>query len=293
MSAERGPFDLDRLRDSPFLSGVEYRDSVDSTNDWARRDLTSGSAHRHAAFPRLFLTRSQTAGRGRGSRSWWSGEGCLTLTWVARMESSEIGPSPSLLPLATAVAIWNAVNKLVSSDRNISPDLKIKWPNDIYLRGRKLAGVLVETVCAGAQPFVLIGIGCNINSRFDHAPEEVRGRATSLLDQTGVTFDLSRVTERLVEELAKTLSQAAERPDSIMEACRSHELWPAGTRLKVVTGRGSRITGAYVGLGPAGELQMRVAPQTDATRTKNRADSPEVETVQTFTSATSVEAESN
>lgn len=289
MTPARGPFDLDRLRDNPFLAGVEYRDSIDSTNDWARRFLTSGSQTRHSAFPRLFLTRSQTAGRGRGSRSWWSDEGCLTLTWVAQMESKEIGPSPSLLPLAAAVATWNAVNELVLSDRDIGPSLKIKWPNDIYLSGRKMAGILVETVTVAAQPFVLIGIGCNINSRFDQAPDEVRGRATSLLDQTGVAFDLTHATERLVEELAKTLSQVARQPDSIIEVCRTHGLWPRGTRLKIATTSGHPVAGTYLGLGPSGELQVNVGPTADQARPGIPTESSEVQTLQTFTSVANVE----
>ncbi len=99
---------------------------------------------------------------------------------------------------------------------------------------------------------------------------------------------MTACAERLAEELSVVFPRAAERPESIIQACEARALWLPGTRLDVVTGSGHCVSGTYHGLGPAGELQVLVPQEPRSDHPRKRRDSSEVATMQTFTSVTHV-----
>lgn len=117
----------------------------------------------------------QTAGRGRWGRGWESSPGkALMFSVVLRPQ----GLSPNRLGLLTA-AMGVAVIDAVASLSPLAPTLK--WPNDVNVRGRKLAGVLFETqLIVDRVGVVVAGVGVNTHWTLDEIPEEIRERATSL-----------------------------------------------------------------------------------------------------------------
>lgn len=150
-----------------------YR-STDSTNTRARELAAAGAPH-----GTVVTATEQSAGRGRQGRTWTAppGKALLYSAIVRPLEEHH-----AMLPLAVPLAVCEAAEQL-------RPDLecKVKWPNDIHLNGRKLAGVLIE-----ARPqdgWAVIGVGLNLSIKRDEFPEELRDTATSL---QGVRIDLAR-----------------------------------------------------------------------------------------------------
>jgi len=143
---------------------------IGSTNDEARRLARAG-----AAAGTVVWAKEQTAGRGRRGRLWVSPPGNLYLSLVARpggraAEAAQLG-------FVAALGLGDAITELAGP----ALPLCYKWPNDVLVRGRKLAGILLEseTSDGGAVDFVVIGIGVNIVVR----PENVEYPATSLVDE--------------------------------------------------------------------------------------------------------------
>jgi len=172
-------FDLTRfhelLRTEVFGRTLIYEPAVGSTMDLARDAARHGAAEGAVA-----LADEQTAGRGRLGRSWITPPGVnLSCTLLLRPKTL---PAFRQLAMITPLAIVEAVEMLAGVRCDI------KWPNDVQVRGKKLAGVLIEAETDGAAPFALVGAGINVN--FDpSAYDEIRDIATSLLAETGREHD--------------------------------------------------------------------------------------------------------
>lgn len=148
-----------------FGSPHRHYRRTDSTNTRARELAAAGAPH-----GTVVTAAEQRAGRGRQGRTWTAppGKALLYSAIVRPLEDRH-----TMLPLAVPLAVCEAAEQL-------NPDLecKVKWPNDIHVKGRKLAGVLIE-----ARPqdgWAVIGIGLNLSIEPDEFPPELRDRATSL-----------------------------------------------------------------------------------------------------------------
>ncbi len=141
--------------------------SVGSTNDEAKALGRAG-----APGGILVWAREQTSGRGRRGRAWLSPPGNLYLSLLVRPECPPA--QAAKLGFVAALALGDAL-------RPLAPALRYKWPNDLLLNGRKLAGILLESEMAadGAVDFVVIGIGVNLVSK----PAVTEYPATSLADE--------------------------------------------------------------------------------------------------------------
>jgi BirA family transcriptional regulator, biotin operon repressor / biotin---[acetyl-CoA-carboxylase] ligase len=124
--------------------------------------------------PSLLIAEHQTLGRGRMGRDWLAQPGrSLTMSLGLPMRPDHWGG----LSLAAGVALANALDPLTGP--HSTPRIGLKWPNDLWLIdanapngvGRKLGGILIETVPVGAQRMVVVGVGLNILPRVDDAPE--------------------------------------------------------------------------------------------------------------------------
>ena len=154
---------------SPLLPGIgiEVLARTESTNtvllDRVRGATTRASYGRRAydLQPCLLVAEHQTQGRGRMGRTWQSGpSGSLTFSLGLPLALNDW----SGLSLAVGAAIAEALDPQVAGiDPETPPRLQIKWPNDIWLDGRKLGGILIETVSVGAQRMVVIGVGLNVS----------------------------------------------------------------------------------------------------------------------------------
>ncbi len=143
---------------------VHYR-ATDSTNQRAR-ELARGAPH-----GALVTADEQTAGRGRQGRTWSAPPGSSVL--MSLIVSEQAAQAAALLPLAAGVATCEAV-EAVAGVR-----CEIKWPNDVWLDRRKLAGILVEG--RPAEGWAVLGIGLNVSTGVDEFPAELRSSATSLV----------------------------------------------------------------------------------------------------------------
>lgn len=156
---------------------IHHFSNIDSTNNKAKELAASGLPDGS-----LIIAEKQTAGRGRKGRSWFSAEGSgISMSLVIR---PEISPGEiSRITLLTAVAAAEAIIALTP----VKPE--IKWPNDILVNGKKLAGILTEmTMEMDAIDYVVIGIGLNVNTPPDAFANEIRSIATSLYAETDTAW---------------------------------------------------------------------------------------------------------
>lgn len=183
------------LRDLP-LGGLRYLKVTGSTNDDALAWAAAG-----AADFSLVLADSQTNGRGRAGRRWFSLPGSgLALSLVLRPTPAEgawVGRFAGLAALA-----------LLGALRQRGLSAQIKWPNDVLLGGRKLAGVLVESTWLGEKPETLV-LGMGINLAQDAVPPDVEllFPATSLEDEMGAPPDPLPLLHDLLAELLRLRPQ--------------------------------------------------------------------------------------
>lgn len=177
-------FDLQLLRQFPDLNSLEFRSTLNSTNDFAISNLETLAQN----IPALVLTDQQTAGRGRGENMWWSEPGALTFSLVENTESMQL-PLDRIPTLALAVGM--ATQRLVSE--LTSKRVTVKWPNDVYLDGKKCCGILIEQKRVDGHSFLIIGVGINVNNSIQSAPSQLQQTSASLCDAVGYEFDMTQV----------------------------------------------------------------------------------------------------
>lgn len=158
------------------------------------QDLTKGLALEGEPEGGAVMALCQTAGRGRMGRSWQSGEAKdLALSFLLR-PSIPACHAP-LLGLLTAIAVARTVGRVTAASA------QVRWPNDVLLNGKKVAGILSEGMVQGDEiRYVIVGVGLNVNSVEHDFFEEFRARATSLAIATGQRFDLVAVARTLLDE---------------------------------------------------------------------------------------------
>ena len=193
-AVDGAPLDLAKVReylDAKRLgTKFHYFVEIGSTNTHARELAEKG-----AAEGEVVLAESQTHGRGRLGRRWESPP--LTNLYFSVILRPKLAPvhAPQIT-LTAAVALAEAIDSLIP----LSP--VIKWPNDILVNGKKLAGILAEAVCARERvEYVILGIGVNVNCPVDAMSQELRQRATSLFDVTRIHMDREFVLRRLIQDL--------------------------------------------------------------------------------------------
>ena len=165
-----------------------YKECVTSTNTLLKGLTASG-------VPDGFtiVAAKQTSGRGRLGRSFVSPEGGLYLSMLL-YPGCGMQRASTLTPCA-AVAVCRAVERVCG----VTPG--IKWPNDLLLGGRKLCGILTEASSAHGRPYVVIGLGVNVNTAPDDFPSELRDTAVSLFEATGRQFDIKTLASAIIEQL--------------------------------------------------------------------------------------------
>jgi len=258
--------DVARILRSTFLATVELHRAVGSTSDRAK----SCAADPNLKLPLLVLAERQTAGRGRGSHRWWTGQGALACSLLLETPRrlllqtpgtllsgpqnfpaaphAHAGPVAPLVSLAAALAVMETVRPLLGHRM-----VGIHWPNDLMVDGAKLAGILVETL-AGK---LVIGIGVNTNNRLSEAPPELHGTAATLFDLTGRPHDHTEILIALLDHLHRLLQQLAQSPERIAalanQACLQH-----GQTLRVQLGN-SVILGRCEGIASDGALVLETS----------------------------------
>ncbi|MGA2032632.1 MAG: biotin--[acetyl-CoA-carboxylase] ligase [Thermoguttaceae bacterium] len=235
------PLDLPQIRRETFCATVEYHPVLTSTNDRARELAADG-----CPLPLLVVAAQQTAGRGRGGNRWWTGPGGLAFSLLLPPQPER--PSP-LISLAAAVAVVQTLAPLAPQAA-----MGIHWPNDVYVAGRKLSGILVEVLGDGRP---IVGIGVNVNNSSADAPEELRPRVATLRDLTARTHDLTAILIDLVQHLAGSFQQLS--TDARRITARADELCLRRGELLRAEAAGGPVSGRCLGIAADGALRLETA----------------------------------
>lgn len=192
----------------------------------------------------VLVAESQPGAYGRNGRAWAAPEGKgLYLTVIRR---SIAGEPLSLVPIA--LARWAA--EVLREQTGAAVELK--WPNDLYARSRKLAGVIAESRTQGEDTYLAAGIGINVRG-----PASGLGvpHATTIEEETGRAFPLPALLQALLDRFDRELAAPKwEREASAWELASLHR---PGDRLTIRRAGGEEVTGEYLGLDPSGFLRLR------------------------------------
>ena len=210
-----------------------------STNDRAMEDAASGAAH-----GTLVVAECQSAGRGRLGRVWQSPPGAGLYCSVVVHLPAAVAP---LLTLAAGVAVADGLR--VSTGLAV----QLKWPNDIWVDGRKLGGILAEAAAMEAEHAVVVtGIGLNVSP--SALPPDVAGRATSIEDELGRAVDRGLVLAEVLVTLEERTRQLATGGAAAMLAdWRTHASSLMGRRVTWERG-GEAVEGQATGIDDTGAL---------------------------------------
>lgn len=169
-----------------------------STNDEAKRGAKEGAAHLT-----VWTAESQTAGRGRQGRAWSSPRGeNLLFSVLLRIACAPV--RVPLVALVAGLAVRDAVARILPRP----DDVKVKWPNDVLVSDKKVAGILVESSIQGTKvDHVIVGVGLNVHTR--NFPDELAVIATSLALE-GAPPDRLDDRDALLEAIAENLDHDVE-----------------------------------------------------------------------------------
>ena len=242
------PADLETLIDDTFLRSVTHFEETDSTNTRAIESLAAGDA---SQLPRLVYAESQVAGRGRGANQWWSASGSLTFSLIVDFKKISLSAEQKpLLPLLTGMAILRTGQRLLPA-----ADFKLKWPNDVYLANKKLAGVLIEVPSQSTNQAV-VGVGLNVNNSFVDAPAKLSATGTSLADHSKLQHCRIEILRSLMQDIESLLVSFASGQTFLDE-------WPehcmlTGKQVTLQTGA-SEVTGRCHGIDSNGALILETS----------------------------------
>lgn len=192
---------------------VEVFAELPSTSDYALDHIASY----HNRMPALFVARQQTKGRGRGARSWFAGDGALTFSALLSQADTPIEPQDwPRSSLVAGVAMCQTLEQYVDAEL-----LKVKWPNDVYLAGRKVCGILVEKREL-ANPVMCLGVGVNVNNSLEHAPPDVQQKAIALTDITHQQHFLPEILLEFLLRYRKLSDANASSLEAMLPYWREH-----------------------------------------------------------------------
>jgi BirA family biotin operon repressor/biotin-[acetyl-CoA-carboxylase] ligase len=229
---------------------VEYYDTISSTNDRVKEMFREPES---PELPCLVIARHQTAGRGRGNKSWWSGDGALLLSLGFELSSLFLQRNHlSLFSLASGLAAVETIRNRVPKTFEVG----LHWSNDIYADNKKIGGILIESP---TPQHLVLGIGINVNNRLTEIPAEFQLELkqhpiTSLIE----ILDQPIFLPALIVEFLFRLHRAAERITvEPAELVRDAETCCLQIGKEVtIRQENATILGRCVGIAPDGSLRL-------------------------------------
>jgi BirA family biotin operon repressor/biotin-[acetyl-CoA-carboxylase] ligase len=212
---------------------MDFREKTGSTNDDVRSAANAG-----AAKGLVIVAGKQESGRGRRGAAWVCppGEGLAFSVLLRPRENKALWPR---LSLAAGLAVAEAIERL-------GPLAEVKWPNDVWVGGRKIAGILVEA----GEDFVVVGIGINVGVK--EFPAELADSATSLALECGEAPELSAVLLLVLERLQVWSAKIGGGFEELLRGFRVRcALTGKAVRLLAADGA---LSGTVAGIGDGGEL---------------------------------------
>ena len=238
---------LARIGKTHALSSLTLLETSPSTNNEVMRQLAAG-----VEAPLACLTRRQPGGKGRRGRT-WSGDFPENLY-------ASVGFRPNLRPKRLGLlTLWTGLRicRRLATDTKLP--IQLKWPNDLYLNGKKLAGILAESTLETDQVTALVmGIGMNINMTTNDLPPDIRESATSLRIALGKSLPLDPIIATVLEETLQAMTDCINGIDED----RLADEWEAyacfqGQRVQILNADGEATSGTLSGIDRAGSLLLR------------------------------------
>lgn len=228
----------------PLQFKIVAFDSIDSTNEDAKRRIKSGDIS-----DRLLITsKVQTSGKGRYSKGWVSADGNMFASIVIKIDTSL--SEAALYSFVTAIAVGEAIREFVSNDVTA----QYKWPNDVMLDGKKVSGILLETLKDNnGCKWLIIGTGVNINNQ----PEDVDKQVTSLMSYASLSVSVECFLAKFIqhfetqEKLWKSTGFACIRSAWLKNAYKLGEEITVNLKTQVFKGK-------FYGISNSGELEVLV-----------------------------------
>lgn len=233
-----------RIEAQTFVRQVDWFAEIGSTNDYALSVADDASV----ITPRLIWADRQHAGRGRSGAEWWSAAGALTFSLLVDRDDWQLPAARwPQVSLVTGLAIAEALSELLPGY-----PVQVKWPNDVYLDGRKVCGILIETA-AGTQRLI-VGIGINVANSFRSAPAELQQTATSIIDHRPAAALPVAVLLAVLDHWERRMMQFCEAPAAFTAEWADRCLL-TGKPIRLTTGS-TTIIGICTGIDDHGRLQI-------------------------------------
>lgn len=241
------PYEIANGLNTSFLGQeVFHYEEIESTNNIAK-----GKAEENAPEGTMIIAESQTAGKGRLGRPWFSPKGkglWFSLILRPRVNPREAGKFTMLAAVAIA--------KVLREKYGLS--VGIKWPNDILYQGKKLCGILLEIKAeADMVDYLILGIGLNVNLEESDFPPEVRERATSLRLELGRPVMRLELLQELLAEMENQYLLAREKSFApIMQSWMNYNI-TLGREVLITTWQ-EQYRGKAIGIDPSGGLVVEL-----------------------------------
>lgn len=242
------------LRELPPSWQGRVFERVDSTQDEARTACRAGAPSRS-----LFVADFQSHGRGRQGRTWLASPGMGLLVSILLRQDGP--PRPWRSTALASVALAEALEQVVPSVR-----AEIKWPNDLLIDGRKVAGILAESTFDGTRHAVIVGIGVN-TSMADGDRQMLGTRAISVWEASGAHTPPDR--SALLAALIQRMDIWLEQPEQEVQSRWQARLWGRGQRVHI---RDGETESEVVVLGVRADGALMVRDQDGSVRETSTAE---------------------
>lgn len=182
------------LKTELFGKKIYTFETIDSTNRCGHAIAACG-----ASEGTVILAEEQTEGRGRRGKSWIANRG-ENLTFSVLLRPGLPSDQLNLFPFFAAVAVSRTV------ERETGLTVECKWPNDLLIRGKKFAGILLESSVNGNSiEYIVLGLGINVNQRI--FPSSLEGKATSLCIEVNADVDRTQLLQHILRSLEDDYTQ--------------------------------------------------------------------------------------
>ena len=203
------PIDPAVLLSRAGLATFEHHATVDSTMERARELAVAPGC----PLPAAVVADLQSLGRGQRGARWWQAPGSLAVSVVVDAVAHAQAAPPSVWSLACGVALAEAV---AAAEPAVEP--RLRWPNDVEVGGRKMAGILVETTSGGR---VIFGVGVNTTGTSHDAPPPLPDRIVTMPDLTGRMLPRERLLVEFLPRLFRLLAATAADPQALVARYRA------------------------------------------------------------------------
>jgi len=256
------PLSTAEIVERTFVATAETYASISSTHDRALQLCADSTL----ATPALVVAAEQTAGRGRDDHHWWSPPGALLMSLIVPVDPALAEPKHrALLSLAAALAASDALVQQVQQlrDASAADAVRIKWPNDMYVGSKKIAGLLADVphLPSHRTPRAVIGLGMNVNNSCHLAPDNLKHESTSLVDLTGSEQDIQQTLVSLLLAFDQRLRQlSTDRP--ALQADWQARCYLSGQAVRVSRGK-EILAGICRGINSDGALLLETTEQAE------------------------------